>query len=113
MSALRPLVEKFGFVLPSLNGPNSGCPSAPQPCASFASVRMSDQPTGFSGYPSASAIGFGIAMTSGVTMNGSPDVTIGSCPLSVRRWLTTWPHELAAGDHTTGLGPSVDSSQSV
>ena len=37
---------------------------------------MSDHPTGFVGYPSASAIGLGMAMTSGVTRNGSPVPTI-------------------------------------
>src|SRR4051794_30428799 len=113
MRALSPLVEKFGLVLPNLNGPNSGCPTDPQPCGSLARLRMSDQPIGLAGYPSASARGFGMAITSGVTMNGSPPLTIAPCPASMRFWLTTAPHDDAAGDHTTGRGPLIFSSQFV
>ncbi len=32
---------------------------------------------------------------------------IGASPLSMRRWLTTAPHALAAGDQITGCGPLV------
>src|SRR6266536_2366327 len=40
-------------------------------------------------------------------MNALPAGVIGFFPASVRRWLTTSPHALAAGDHTTGRGPFV------
>src|SRR3954453_1865050 len=113
MSVLSPLVEKLGLVLPSLNGPHSGCPNVPQPCLSLARVKMSVQPMGLPGYPRASAIGLGMAIVSGVTMNGSPVVMMGSWPESMSRWFTTPPQLLAAGDQIAGLGPSVLSSQLV
>src|SRR5262245_66362296 len=50
-------------------------------------------------------------MVSGVTMNGSPLGTMGACPADVRCSLTICPHEVAAGDHTTGRGPLAFSSQ--
>ena len=55
---------------------------------------------------SASAIGFGMAMTSGVSMKGVPSPAIGPSPASVRRWSTMAPQALDAGDQTTGRGPS-------
>src|SRR4026209_2486953 len=74
---------------------------------------MSVQPMGLPGYPTASAIGLGMAMTSGVTMNGCPVPTIAGWLVSERRWLTMPPHDVAAGDQITGLGPSVASFQFV
>src|SRR5689334_8750731 len=52
-----------------------------------------------------------MAITSGVSMNGlaSPG-TIAGCWRCASRSLTTPPHELADGDHTTGLGPFACSS---
>src|SRR5215212_4598081 len=72
---------------------------------------MSLHPTGVSGYPRASAMGSGMAMTSGVSMNGSLSGAMAEPPSSVRRWFNTAPHALEAGDHTTGRGPSTSSSQ--
>src|SRR5436305_6883529 len=52
-----------------------------------------------------------MAITSGVSMNDlNVAGTIGCWPLLARRWLTTPPHALAAGEKITGLGPLVDSS---
>ena len=89
MVALNALVEKLGLVFPSRNGPHSGCPYAPQPSGLRASARMSAYPSGVFGYPSASAIGFGIAMTSGVSCSGVPAGAIAFLPASARRWFTT------------------------
>ena len=50
---------------------------------------MSEYPSGVFGYPSASAIGFGIAMTSGVSCSGVPAGAIAFFPASARRWFTT------------------------
>ncbi len=111
MSAARPLVEKLGLVLPRRNGPHSGRSKACHPSSLLASSRMSLQPMSASGQPSASAMGWGMAMTSGVTMKGCPSPTIGGSPASLSRSLRTGPHVLAAGDHTTGRGPSACSSQ--
>src|SRR5688572_22617948 len=50
-------------------------------------------------------------MTNGVNMNDLAEAgAIAFRPLSLSRWFNTAPHELAAGDHTTGLGPFVFSS---
>ena len=57
------------------------------------------------GQPSATAISFGIAMTSGLTISGVPSGAISGRPLSVRRWFRINRHEFEAGDHTTGFGP--------
>src|SRR3954468_3722062 len=72
---------------------------------------MSVQPIGFAGQPRASAMGRGMAMTSGVTWIGlaSTGATAG-WPVSALRWLPPPPHDAAAGDHTTGLGPFAGSS---
>src|SRR5256885_16409129 len=72
MVALSALVEKLGLVFPSRNGPHSGCPYAPHPSGLRARARMSAYPSGVFGYPSVSAIGFGMAMTSGVSWSGVP-----------------------------------------
>ncbi len=98
---LSPLVEKLGFVLPSRNGPHSGCPTAPQPAGSLASGARSANPIGSFGQPSASAIGWGMAMTSGVSMNGVP-AGASSAPA---RSLTMPAHADAAGDQMTGGSP--------
>src|SRR5687768_4681414 len=84
-SACRPLVDSSGLVLPSRNGPHSGWPKAPHPLGSLDSASRSDQPGCLPGHPSASAIGFGIAMTSGVRtrLGRSPSGT--SAGLSWRR----------------------------
>src|SRR5436309_14497223 len=111
MVADRALVEKFGFVLPSLNGPHSGCPLLAQPFGSRARASRSANPSGVAGQPRASAIGRGMAMTSGVSWMGLASAgAIAGWPWSARRWLTTAPHEDAAGDQITGPGAFVASS---
>src|SRR5687768_7555671 len=107
----RPLVEKLGLVLPSLNAPHSGWPLLAHPSLLRASASRSANPIGVSGQPSASAIGRGMAITSGVTMNGLASGSVmARPPLAVRRWFTTAPHERAAGDQITGRGPFAASS---
>ena len=101
MVKLSPLVEKFGLVLPSRNGPHSGWPSDAQPSGSLASSTMSAKPIGVSGHPRASAIGWGMAMTSGVSMNGVP-AGASSAPA---RSLTMPAQPDAAGDQITGRVP--------
>src|SRR5437763_10479345 len=72
---------------------------------------MSAHPIGVAGHPSASAIGLGMAITRGVTWMGLASAgAIAGWPWSARRWLTTAPHDDAAGDHTTGRGPFAGSS---
>ena len=71
---------------------------------------MSEKPSDFDGYPSASAMGLGIAITSGVSMNRVEGSVMGASPLSISRWLTTAPHALAAGDQITGCGPLASGS---
>src|SRR5690349_6289191 len=109
MRACRPEVEKFGFVLPNRNGPHSGCPYLAQPAGSVASAKTSLHPSALFGQPSASAIGCGMAMTSGVFMNGVPVLAMGDSPLAVSCWSRTAPHALEAGVQMTGAGllPSV------
>ena len=85
MSADSPLVEKFGFVLPSRNSPHSGCPYAAHPSGSCESARMSAKPNGSSGQPSASAIGPGMAMTRGVSWNETKSPVIAASPWSPSR----------------------------
>src|SRR5205085_704736 len=60
---------------------------------------------GFDGQPSAVAIGRGMAMTSGVSMNGLAAGAIAGWPASRRFWLRMAAHALDAGDQTTGRGP--------
>ena len=108
--ALSPEVEKRGLVLPSLKRPHSGWPLEPQPLGSFASANRSLQPIGVAGQPSASAIGRGIATTSGVcAMLGSSAGTRSSLSWDVRSWRSSTAHDDAAGLHTSGRGPSIDS----
>ena len=67
---------------------------------------MSENPIGVLGQPSACAIGFGMAITTGVCMNETPGVgTYVDLPATARRWLSTAPHVFAAGDQITGRGP--------
>src|SRR5215217_5719738 len=105
MVAERALVEKLGLVLPSRNGPHSGWPLPPQPAGSWASLRMSAYPIGVFGQPSDSAMGRGMAMTSGVRMNGRDAGAWAGCPATDRRWLSMAPQALDAGDQITGLVP--------
>ena len=110
MRAVSPLVEKLGLVLPRRNGPHSGCPYSAHPASLVDSSKMSRQPIGSSGHPRASAIGSGMAMTSGVSMNGVPSPAMGSSPCWASRWSTMAPQPLKAGDQMTGRGPSASSS---
>src|SRR5690606_8353966 len=112
MVAFRPEVEKCGLVLPSRNRPHSGCPYLAQPSGSLARLRMSDQPIFLSGQPRASAMGFGMAITSGeVAIDGlSADTRLARSLSAARRWsMAIQP--LLAGVHTSGFGPSRRSSQ--
>src|SRR6266542_1597357 len=114
MVAFRPEVEKFGLVLPSRKAPHSGWPNLPQPAPERARSSRSVQPSFFLGHPSASAIGLGMAMTSG-------DAAILGTSAGTRRDLSvlavrcsrrvTQPED--AGVHTSGRGPSTDSCQPV
>src|SRR2546421_2822031 len=101
MVALSALVEKLGLVFPSRKGPHSGCPYAPHPSGLRARARMSEYPSGVFGYPSVSAIGFGMAMTSGVSWSGVPAGAIGLFPPSGPRVFTTSPPPLDARAQTT------------
>src|SRR3954447_7366694 len=66
------------------------------------------KPIGVLGQPSASAIGRGMAITSGVRMKGRGLVgATGGCPLGARALLITAPHAEAAGVQITGCGASV------
>ncbi len=110
--AFSPEVEKLGLVLPNLKAPY-GLPKRPQPFGSCASERTSDQPSGVSGQPRVSAIGLGMAMTSGVRAiegRAAPPTRSGASR-AVVRWRSRPVQELAAGDHTSGRGPSTRSSQ--
>src|SRR5439155_19701938 len=74
-------------------------------------VRMSDQPTCFEGQPRATAIGLGMAMTSGLkatceTVSGTSGA---ESPRRCCRKRTT--HADDAGDQTSGASPSTFSSQ--
>jgi hypothetical protein len=113
--ALRPDVEKCGLVLPSRNRPHSGWPLEPQPFGSLISPKTSPQPMGLSGHPSASAIGLGMASTSGdcAIIGSLPSGT--SPPLSplARRCLSSATHDADAGVQTAGCGPSFLTSHPV
>lgn len=113
MVALRPEVEMLGFVLPSLNLPHSGWPYFAQPCGSVASVERSRQPMPLPGQPSASDIGFGMAMNSGAlaTDGSSPSATIDGRSAAASRCLSRLTQPDAAGVQTSGRGPSTASFQ--
>ncbi len=63
------------------------------------------------GQPMASAMGFGMAMTRGVSMNALASVgAMAGWPAVDSRWLRTAPQAEDAGDQITGRGPLVASS---
>ncbi len=67
---------------------------------------------GLSGHPSASAIGWGIAITSGLCTREGRSAGMGLGRSSVAESCSTsTAHDVDAGVHTSGLGPSSDSSQ--
>jgi hypothetical protein len=67
---------------------------------------MSANPIGVSGHPNASAIGFAMAIVSGVSMNDlASGGAIAFWPFTVSRWSTIAPQPRAAGDQMTGCGP--------
>src|SRR5689334_12772619 len=70
---------------------------------------MSLHPRALFGHPSASAIGWGMAMTRGVFMNGVPVLAMVGSPLAVSCWSSTAPDALEAGVQMAGAGllPSV------
>src|SRR6266498_2323373 len=112
MVALRPEVEKFGLVLPSRNRPHSGWPRLAQPSGLLARSSISRQPSFFLGQPSASAIGRGIAITSGdAAIRGVSGGTRLGRSLRPPRCCSRVTQPDEAGDQTAGLGPSVDSFQ--
>src|SRR5207244_2217192 len=93
------------------NGPHSGWPWLAHPFGSRARARTSAQPIGVAGQPRASAMGRGMAITSGVSWMGLAALGASAgCPWSVRRSLTTAPQDDAAGDQITGRGPLAGSS---
>ena len=109
--ALSPEVEKCGLVLPSLKRPHSGWSLLAHPFGDLASAARSFQPICASGQPKAWAIGSGMAITSGVCTNEGRSVGIGlGRSRSVESWSTSTAHELDAGLHTSGRGPSTSSS---
>src|SRR5436305_503260 len=98
MVSLRALVERWGLVLPSRNGPHSGWPLLAHPLGSRASARRSLKPIAVFGQPRACAIGRGMAIVSGVRMNDFGFVgAIAGCPFDASASLSTPPHALAAG----------------
>src|SRR2546423_3934771 len=106
MVALRPEVEKLGLVFPSLKAPHSGCPLAAQPCGSLARAMMSAKPISVLGHPNASAMGRGMAKTSGVSMSARYSPVMGGWPRSDSRWFSTDPQAPPAGGPMFGGGPS-------
>src|SRR5438309_5407700 len=60
---------------------------------------------GVFGHPRACAMGFGMAITSGVSMNGCDGGAMSACPVPRRFWFRIAAQALDAGDHTTGRGP--------
>src|SRR6266567_3556758 len=107
MVAFRPEVEKFGLVLPSRKAPHSGWPNLPHPAPELARSSRSGQ-------PSASAIGLGMAMTSGdaAILGTSRGTSLGLSEVAVR-CSSRVTHPEDAGVHTSGRGPSTDSCQPV
>src|SRR3954469_16102015 len=108
MVSLRALVDRCGLVLPSRKGPHSGWPLLAQPLGSAASASRSLKPIGVDGQPSAFAIGWGMAMVSGVRRKdlGLAGAMAG-CPLVCSASFSTAPHADAAGVQITGLGSDV------
>src|SRR5207253_10538812 len=89
-----------GSVWPQLKRPHSGWPYLPQPCGSLIRASISLQPIGLFGQPSASAIGFHIEMTTGVSTSGLADLAMLALPLSC---LSTSSHVEADGDQIVTL----------
>ncbi len=89
---------------PSLNAPHSGWPNAPQPALSALTLSRSDHPSDFCGQPSASAIGFQSAITTGERTTGSPGGQIGAvCPATPSQfWLSSATYAPEAGLKTAG-----------
>src|SRR5436305_1865616 len=70
---------------------------------------------GICGYPRASAMGLGMAITSGVSWrdlgtSGPDTATMGGWPATRRCSSRIAPHALEAGDQTVGRGPLAASS---
>src|SRR5204862_8053388 len=108
MVSFRPLVEKWGLVLPSWNRAPSGWPLLAQPLGFWASASRSVIPMAAAGHPSAWAMGLGMAKVSGVRRNDLGLAgAMGGCPLLCRASFSTPPHALAAGDQITGWGSAV------
>ncbi|CAM5350612.1 hypothetical protein SAURM35S_07720 [Streptomyces aurantiogriseus] len=97
--------------MPSLNAPHSGLPCCAQkPSAFFAQSASWLQVNRRSGQSRASAIGFGIAMVSGLCTIGSAFSGNCSAFFPVAAAFARDSQELPAGAHTSGFVPS-DSSQ--
>jgi hypothetical protein len=105
--AFSPDVEKCGLVLPRRNCPHSGWPTEPQPFGSLVRPRTSDQPIGLFGQPSASAIGLGMARTSGdcATVGIFPSGTTLPLSVAVLFCFNRVTQDAAAGVQTCGAGP--------
>src|SRR5262245_41581462 len=97
-----PELDYSGCVCPSLTAPHSGRFFAAQPFGSLLTARMSFQPRALSGQPSACAIGFHIAITSGDSTSGSPAGAIGLGWLRCQPSLSSVTYALDAGLNTTG-----------
>ena len=105
---------------PSLNSPHWGLPYRAQPSFEVARAAMSAQPTDLAGHPSASAIGFHVAMTTGErTSGGASPTSLFSPPpspcFSAQRAFRTSTRREDAGDQTwASLWPariaSIDSA---
>src|SRR5512132_3531313 len=112
MVAFSPEVEKFGLVLPSRNRPHSGWPLLAQPFWLLARSSISRQPSLRFGQPSASAIGRGIAITSGdAAIRGTSGGTRLGLSAPAPRCCSSVTQPEEAGDQTSGRGPSAASFQ--
>src|ERR1700682_2020403 len=103
-TARRPELDISGGVWPSLKLPTSGCPRAAQPFPALTRSR-SDQPSCFSGQPSACAIGFHMAMTMGESTTGSPagQTAFVRPGVESHAWLSNVTYAPEAGLKTVGL----------
>src|ERR671933_385265 len=96
----RAVVLISGSVWPQVKRPHSGWPYLAHPCASVLSASKSCQAIGFLGQPRASAIGFHIAITTGVRTSGRLETATCWLPCSC---LSTSNHALSDGVQTAGL----------
>src|SRR4051812_4721094 len=71
MTARSPELENSGWQCPYLKRPHSGNPAEPHPLGLALTLRRSAHERFFLGQPSASAIGFHIARTTGERTSGS------------------------------------------